>query len=110
MARKAETGVSRSAETDFTTGTSVASRASRENCLKSGCSIALVPRPPGIRALCRVSGPCRDTRRGFIIGETAGADVVCGALGPVEKPAVTFMLGTLVTLLGLRSRLELEGL
>src|SRR5580692_8475186 len=39
MARNAETGVSRSAETDFTTGTSVASRASRENCLKSGCSI-----------------------------------------------------------------------
>ena len=40
MARKAETGVSKSALTDFTTGTSVASRARRENCLKSGCSMA----------------------------------------------------------------------
>src|SRR4051812_24294451 len=39
MARKAETGVSRSALIDLTTGTSVASRASRENCFKSGCSM-----------------------------------------------------------------------
>ena len=43
IARKAETGVSRSALTDFTTGTSVASRARRENCLKSGCSIGWDP-------------------------------------------------------------------
>jgi hypothetical protein len=43
MARNAETGVSKSALTDFTTGTSVASRASRENCLKSGCSIVCDP-------------------------------------------------------------------
>jgi len=33
MARKAETGVSRSAVTDLTTGTSVNSRARRENSL-----------------------------------------------------------------------------
>src|SRR5579864_5096893 len=39
MARNAETGVSKSALTDFTTGTSVASFASWVNCLKSGCSI-----------------------------------------------------------------------
>src|ERR1700731_2764852 len=36
IARKADTGVSKSALTDFTTGTSVAVRASRENSLKSG--------------------------------------------------------------------------
>src|SRR5579872_4161448 len=39
MARKALTGVSRSALTDLTTGTSVDSRANRENSLKSGCSM-----------------------------------------------------------------------
>src|SRR5271169_3500909 len=50
MARKAETGVSRSALTDFTTGTSVASRARRENCLKSGCSIVGDPQPRSRRA------------------------------------------------------------
>jgi hypothetical protein len=36
MDRNAETGVSKSALTDFTTGTSVADRASRENSLNSG--------------------------------------------------------------------------
>jgi hypothetical protein len=36
MARNADTGVSRSAEIDLATGTSVASRANRENSLKSG--------------------------------------------------------------------------
>src|SRR5437764_14196916 len=39
MARKADTGVNRSALTDFITGTSVDSRASRANSLKSGCSM-----------------------------------------------------------------------
>jgi hypothetical protein len=40
MARKADTGVSRSALTDFTTGTRVAERASRENSLKLGLIMA----------------------------------------------------------------------
>ena len=44
IARKAETGVSRSALTDFTTGTSVDSRARRENSLKSGCSMVWTAR------------------------------------------------------------------
>jgi len=48
MARNAETGVSRSALTDFTTGTNVADRARREKSLKSGLIIrrmTLAPRP-----------------------------------------------------------------
>src|ERR1700723_1623847 len=57
MARNAETGVSRSALTDFTTGTSVAERASRENSLKLGLTMRKM-RPTCYRA------------SRFIIGET----------------------------------------
>jgi hypothetical protein len=39
--------VSKSALTDFTTGTSVASRANRENSLKSGCSMVCDPNRRG---------------------------------------------------------------
>src|SRR5215470_109819 len=46
-ARKAETGVRRSALTVLTTGTKVASRARRENSLNSGCSMMVVRRRRG---------------------------------------------------------------
>src|SRR5690242_9036374 len=68
MARKAETGVSKSALTDFTTGTSVDSRARRENCLKSGCSMILDP----ARGLSEVSQRASAIRGWFfIIGDDA---------------------------------------
>src|SRR5690242_6669925 len=68
MARKAETGVSKSALTDLTTGTSVDSRARRENCLKSGCSMILDP----ARGLSEVSQRASAHRAGFfIIGDDA---------------------------------------
>src|SRR5438270_126595 len=46
IARKAETGVSRSAVTDFTTGTRLASRARRVNSLYSGCSMRVFRSEP----------------------------------------------------------------
>src|SRR5215468_2310833 len=56
-ARKAETGVSKSALTVLTTGTKVASRARRENSLNSGCSMMVVRRRRGAVWL---SGECLD--------------------------------------------------
>src|SRR5580700_11340559 len=62
MARNAETGVSRSALTDFTTGTSVADRASRENSLKLGLTMRKI-RPTRLpRLAVHYRGDAKTTR------------------------------------------------
>src|SRR5205807_6137378 len=67
IARKAETGVSRSAVTDFTTGTRLASRARRVNSLYSGCSMRVFRSEPMEKGSFR--------QRASIIGDES---VACG--------------------------------